>query len=204
MPFDQGRNKVWLEVTEFLQRFINKDSTVLDLGAGYCHFINNIQAKSKYVLDIDGEILNKYANQDVNIISSDIMDFEKYTKEKFHVIFASNIFEHISINVLHQLIPKLKESLYEEGLLIILQPNYRYAYKEYFDDYDHVTILDHVSLQRLLKVHNFNIEKVYKKFLPYSMDSNLPTFRWLVWLYLRLPFKIMGKQMLVVASKASN
>ena len=80
------------------------------------------------------------------------------------------------------------------------QPNYRYAYREYFDDYTHVTPLDHMSLTQLLTVSDFQVTHVEPKFLPYSMKSRLPTAGWLVSLYLHLPLRLSAKQMLCVAT----
>ena len=46
----------------------------------------------------------------------------------------------------------------------------------------------------------FEVSELKPKFLPYSMNSSrLPVFKFLVWLYLRLPVKPSGKQMLCVA-----
>ena len=81
----------------------------------------------------------------------------------------------------------------------MLQPNYRYAYREYFDDYTHVAIYSHVSLADLLAAHGWEVVDVRPRFLPLSVKSRLPTWSLLVWAYLRSPFKPLGKQMLIVA-----
>ena len=49
--FNKNRDKVWKEIARYLQRYIKKESVILDLGAGYCTFINNINAKEKHALD---------------------------------------------------------------------------------------------------------------------------------------------------------
>ena len=36
LSFDSGRDKVWIEVARFLQKYVPKDAVVLDIGAGYC------------------------------------------------------------------------------------------------------------------------------------------------------------------------
>ena len=200
MPYDPRREKVWKEITSYLKKYISKNDIVLELGAGYCHFINNVKAKDKYALDLDKEVLKQYAATGVHTISGDVLNIKKLINRKFDIIFASNLLEHISINELHSLFPIIKEMLTDKGRFIILQPNYRYSFKEYFDDFDHITVFDHISLQRLLLIHGFKITKVFKKFLPYSMDSKLPTLKWLVYLYLRIPIKLFAKQMLIIAT----
>ena len=60
--------------------------------------------------------------------------------------FASNLFEHLSQEDFARVLSALREKLTSAGDLVILQPNYRYAYREYFDDYTHRTIYSHISL----------------------------------------------------------
>ena len=82
---------------------------------------------------------------------------------------------------------------------LLLQPNFRYCVREYFDDYTHRTIFTHVSLADRLRAHGFDVERVEARFLPLSFKSRLPAWPWLVDLYLRLPWRPLAKQMLVVA-----
>jgi hypothetical protein len=44
----------------------------------------------------------------------------------------------------------LRRKLSPGGTLNILQPNYRYAYREYFDDNTHVAVYSHISLADFL------------------------------------------------------
>jgi len=199
MPFNPQRNIVWTEITKYLQRFIDEDSTLLELGAGYCHFINNIRAKKKYAVDINKEILEKYSNKEVIKISCDILEFDNQIQDKFHVVMISNLLEHLSLEKINNLLPLIIQKLHKNGILILMQPNYKYSYREYFDDYGHITVFSHISLQRLLIANNYKIIKVFKKFLPYSVNSKLPINKWLIYLYLRLPIKLFAKQMLIIA-----
>jgi hypothetical protein len=47
------------------------------------------------------------------------------------------------------------------------------------------------------------IAEVVARFLPFTSKSRLPTAPWLVWLYLhvRLSWRLLGGQMLIVARK---
>src|SRR5688572_17802545 len=59
-PSDR-RDAVWHEIVTHLQRkFFSRDATVLDLAAGYCSFINNVDARERHALDISGSA-EKYA-----------------------------------------------------------------------------------------------------------------------------------------------
>jgi hypothetical protein len=83
--------------------------------------------------------------------------------------------------------------------LCLIQPNYRYSYKEYFDDYTHVTVFSHVSLQDFLTANDFRILDCRPRFLPLTIKSRLPVHPLLIRAYLASPLKPQGKQMLVLA-----
>jgi hypothetical protein len=114
-------------------------------------------------------------------------------------VFASNLFEHLTqadfAEVLAQLRPKLRRG----ATLNILQPNYRRAYKEYFDDYTHVTVYSDASLCDFLEAHGWRVTQCIPGFLPFSLKSGLPVQPWLIRLYLSLPWKPLAKQMFVRA-----
>ena len=83
-----------------------------------------------------------------------------------------------------------------------MQPNFRYAWRAYFDDYTHRSVFTDVSLPALLRAQGFSIDLVQPRFMPYSMrGSRLPITPWLVRPYLRSPLKPMAGQMLIVATK---
>ena len=93
----------------------------------------------------------------------------------------------------------MREKLSANGTLTILQPNYAYAYREYFDDYTHISVWSHVSLADFLEANGFEVVEQYPKFLPLTIKSRLPVSPFLIRAYLQSPIKPMGKQMLFVA-----
>jgi hypothetical protein len=76
--------------------------------------------------------------------------------------------------------------------LSVIQPNFRYAYREYFDDYTHVAIFTHVSLCDVFRASGFDIIDVKPRFLPLSIKSGLPVRESLIRAYLASPIKPMG------------
>jgi SAM-dependent methyltransferase len=89
------------------------------------------------------------------------------------------------------------------GRLLILQPNIRYAYREYWDFLDHHVALSHVSMVEALALSGFTATEVRPRFLPFTTKSALPQWPILVRLYLRLPPAqwLLGKQMFIAAEK---
>jgi SAM-dependent methyltransferase len=197
--FQNGRKKVWKAITEHLQKHVDKDGVIIELGPGYCDFINQIVAKRKIAIDID-PIVKNYCNADVEFYNLNVSELN-FPSDSVDVVFASNVLEHLDNSQLEILSTKLLEILKPGGKLILIQPNYYYAYREYWDDYTHIKAFSHRSLSDFLKSKNFKIEKVKKRFLPFSFYSILPKTYILTKFYLSLPYQPFAKQMLVIVSK---
>lgn len=195
-----GRDRAWVPICRHLQRFVGVHAKVLDLGAGYCSFINNIDAREKHALDAFAGF-TQYANADVRAHVGVCSDLSRFSDATFTVVFASNLLEHLTRAELSTTIDEVRRVLQSAGRLILIQPNYRYCFREYFDDYTHTLVFSHVSLADLLSSCGFVIERVDARFLPLTFKSRLPPWPWLVRLYLALPYRPMGKQMLVVARR---
>lgn len=192
--FDRDKSGEWRVLCRFLQRYIPKDSVVLDIGAGSCEFINNIKAKKKYAVDIN--ITNPCKNVKTFGSTAPIPN------KSIDVVFMSNFLEHLKSK--EEVVDMLKESkrvLKKNGSIIILGPNIRYAYKEYWDFIDHNIPLSDKSVAESLTALGLTIKQIIPKFLPYTTKSNLPKADWIVRLYLVMPFlwKIFGKQFLIIA-----
>ena len=83
-------------------------------------------------------------------------------------------------------------------------PNIRYAYREYWNYFDHQIALSDLAVVEGLQQTGFRMQRVIPRFLPFTMQHSLPTNDTLVRLYLKLPlvWRVFGKQFLVVASKS--
>jgi ubiquinone/menaquinone biosynthesis C-methylase UbiE len=171
---------------------------VLDLGAGYGDFINNVQARRRIAVDAwDG--MRKHLAPGVEAIVGPVQQLDAIDDGAIDYAFASNLFEHITQADLATVLAALKRKLSARGQLTILQPNYRYAFREYFDDYTHISVYSHVSLADFLRANGWEVLDVRPRFLPLTVKSRLPTWPILVGAYLNSPVKPMGKQMLLVA-----
>lgn len=195
--FDPGRDRIWEVIARFLQKEIGEDSHVLDLGAGYCNFINNIQAKKKHALDILD--ISNYADEDVIVHIQSCTDMSNLPA--FDAVFASNLLEHLSREEIDKTLAETKRILKKKGKLIIIQPNFKCAYKVYFDDYTHQLVFTDVSMRDLLESKGFIVEKLIPRFLPFSMKSWAPKHPIFLKIYLHLPVKPFAGQMLVIARR---
>jgi SAM-dependent methyltransferase len=196
---DVRRGTVWKALWRYyFHRHIAPDSCVLDLGSGYGDFINNVVARKRIAVDQWPGLAN-YVEPGVETVIAPVTDLRAIADATVDYAFASNLFEHLPQDVFVATLEQLRRKLRAGGTLTILQPNYRYAYREYFDDYTHVAVYSHVSLPDLLRAHGWDVLDVWPRFLPLTVKSRLPVWPALIGAYLASPFKPMGKQMLVVA-----
>jgi len=114
-------------------------------------------------------------------------------------VFASNLFEHLNQADFATTLGEIKRTLNPRGTLNILQPNYRLAFKEYFDDYTHVSVYSDISLCDFLSANGFQILERRPGFLPLTVKSRWPVSPVLIKLYLTSPVKPFAKQMFIRA-----
>lgn len=199
-----ARNKLWKVLcNEFLQKYIHKKDTVLDVAAGYCNFINNISCKKKIAVDINPEI-KVYANKDVEAIKCSATKMPKRLNGKVDVVFVGCFLEHLpSKEDVFKLFTEVKRVLKKGGTFMILNPNIRLSTSDYWDYFDHLTAVSDRSVTEGLMLAGFKIEKVIPGLIPNTIKDSLPKSPLLVKIYLHLPFlfPIFGRQMFIVAKK---
>jgi SAM-dependent methyltransferase len=195
-----ARDRVWRAICRYLERFIPPDAAVLDLGAGYCSFINHVRAADKHALDVYPGFVH-YAGPDVATHVGPCWALESFVSERFDAVFASNLLEHLTRRQVRATLREVRRVLKPAGRLLIVQPNFRYCARQYFDDYTHRLVFTHVSLADLVAAEGFRVERVEPRFLPLTFKSRWPAHPWLVALYLRSRYRPFGKQMLVIASR---
>lgn len=202
--FDRRRETLWHSLIEFyFQRWIREDDCVLELGAGYGHFINNVNARRRIAMDLWPEFPT-YLRSGVESHVGSVTDLSFLENGSVDFAFASNLFEHITQNDLANVLRQIRPKLSDRGLLCVLQPNYRYAYREYFDDYTHITVYSHVTLCDFLRTCGYQIVECQPRFMPLTVKSRAIVSPLLIWLYLNSPLKPQGKQMLVIARPSAT
>ena len=198
--YDPRREVLWKTLCEvYFQRLIQLDGCVLELGTGYGHFINNIRCSRRIAID-SWEGAARFLASGVEAHIGNITDLGFVADHSVDFVFASNLFEHLTQNDFTTVLDQLREKLKPDGTLNILQPNYRFAYREYFDDYSHISVYSDRSLSNLLESRGFHAFECIPRFLPLTLKSKFPVLPFLIRLYLFLPFKPMGKQMFIRAA----
>jgi methyltransferase family protein len=198
---DVNREVLWATLCgSYFQRLIEPQFHVLELGAGYANFINNIRCGTRTAVDVWSE-LPRHVQHGVTAHVGPATELGFLADGSVDFVFASNLFEHLTQAEFADVLAQLGKKVRGGATLNILQPNYRRAYKEYFDDYTHVTVYSDVSLCDFLEAHGWRVIECVPGFLPFSLKSRLPVWPWLIRLYLRLPWKPLARQMFVRAQR---
>lgn len=200
-PEHGAREDLWAVLVEdFFQRWIPADSTVVEIAAGHCEFINSVRAGRKIAVDLNPDVTT-YAAADVEAYVTTSVDLSPIDDASVDVIFVSNFFEHISRPEILETIREARRIVRDDGRILVLQPNIRFCQRDYWMFFDHVTALDDRSLAEALALGGFEVEECIVRFLPYTTKGRLPSTANLVRLYLRMPWawRILGQQSFVVA-----
>jgi len=196
------RNALWgILCRNFFQRYVDTDAVLLDLGCGWGEFSNNVLARKKYAMDMNPDAAVRL-NSDVELLLQDCSQPWPLADASLDVVFTSNFLEHLPQKSHVELtVAEVKRCLKPGGLLIALGPNVRLLPGAYWDFWDHHVHISDRSLVELLTLNGFHIAEQHAAFLPYTMSDGKQPNLLLVKLYLRLRifWRLLGKQFLVVA-----
>lgn len=203
----QMKSGIWETLCrQFFQKYIKNTDVVADVGAGYCEFINNIQAGKKYALDLNPDVA-EYASQDVEVLNKPIDELDRVLgKGSIDVFFMSNFLEHLdSKQQIMDVVDSLKKLLKSKGRIMILQPNIKFVKRgRYWDFFDHKIPITDQALTELAGILDLAVIENIPKFLPYTTKNAMPKNKKIIWLYLKLmPMSnyFFGEQSFLVLQK---
>jgi SAM-dependent methyltransferase len=204
----QWRRDLWqVLVDEYFSRFIPADAAVVDFGCGAGEFINAVKARRRVAVDLRDSV-TEHLVPGVEFERSADGWPARVGEGSADVVFCSNLLEHLpDRRTLLAVFEDFRRVLGPRGRLLVLGPNLRYTGAAYWDFFDHVLPLTHLSLAEALQVAGFEVEELVPRFLPYTAVGKrsltpLSLVRW----YLRLPvlWKLLGAQFFAVARPAAE
>ncbi len=198
---DARRAEMWAHLNKYLSAYVPANAAVLELGAGYCYFINAVQARRRVAVDLSETVARAAAPGVEAIVGDALQALRAMPAAQFDFVFASNFLEHFEWPVLDAMAAELRRVLKPGGRLALVQPNFRLQPGKYFDDYTHRAIFTDVSLADWLAASGFRVTTMVPRFLPLTVKSRLGGLSFLMPLYLRLPWRPLAGQMFVVAER---
>jgi SAM-dependent methyltransferase len=199
------RADIWrVLIADFFYRFVRPADVVLDLGCGFGEFINHVSCRKKFAMDLNPDSGAALA-PNVTFLQQNCSDVWQLSDASLDIVFTSNFLEHLpNKNALSQTLEQARRCLIPGGRFIAMGPNIRRLHGAYWDFWDHHIALSDLSLQEVLRLHNFQIEKAWESFMPYTLVDSPRYPLFLLRLYLRIPlsWRYFGRQFLVVARKS--
>src|SRR3954470_15473129 len=92
---ETARSDLWAVLcSDFFQRWVPESSTVLDVAAGHCEFINSIRAARRLAVDLNPDVVLRAAPEVEAVVarSDELTHIEDGSVDR---VFVSNFFEHI-------------------------------------------------------------------------------------------------------------
>ena len=187
---------------DFFQQYVPRTGTVLEVGAGYCEFINSVVAERRIALDINPDT-SRYAAQGVNVVQGSSTQMKMVSDDSVDLVFASNFFEHLIRDDILATFREVYRVLKPGGKFMVLQPNIRFCGSNYWMFFDHITPIDDRAFVEALEINGFRPLRVIERFLPYTTQSRLPRALSLIRIYLRFPFawRFFGGQSFILSLK---
>jgi SAM-dependent methyltransferase len=205
-PGDRAaKERLWkVLIDAFLQRRVPPDAVVVDIGGGYGEFATHVRARRRIIVDLNPDA-GDAAAAGVEVFRADVTQLERLTElaGAADVVFISNLLEHLaSPEAVVQTLDGCAKLLRRGGTLMIIQPNFRFAFREYYDFIDHRVPLTDRSLRELVQLAGFRIDELIAQFLPYSTKGR-PSSPALLRMYLAFPlaWRVFGAQTFVRATR---
>ena len=199
-----AKRAIWKVLCDdFFSAHVKPQDVVVDIGAGYCEFINQINAARRIAVDLNPRI-DEFVAPGVEVLRENCTELPSIADASVDVVFMSNFLEHLpSKQVVLDTLATARRVLRPGGHVMILQPNVRLLPGKYWDFFDHHTPLTEKSLVEAVTMLDMEPTRVIARFLPYTTKSILPQSPWLVRAYLRFPLAwwLLGKQSLIVARR---
>src|SRR6516165_1688582 len=117
------RDRVWKVLCRsFFDKRMVRDGSVLDLACGYGEFINNIDVKTKFAVDLNPDSATRLSN-DVHFTCAAADHLSFLDNQLVDRVFTSNFLEHLpDKETCNQVLREVRRVLKPAGHFIVMGP----------------------------------------------------------------------------------
>ena len=156
--------RTWDDIAPFVYRLMGAPQRVLDPAAGRGEFVNALPGIERWIVDTVDHVEDR--DPDIKAVISDIFDAD-LPQDYFDGIFISNFLEHLeSHEQIARFLSMMLEASTPDGQIVVMGPNFRFCYREYFDCADHTLALTHTTVAEHLYAAGFQVTQIRPQFLP--------------------------------------
>lgn len=155
-------NAFRLTLTEL--KGLPRDCKILELGfgiGGFTQLCKDLGFTNYLGIDLSSQEVDICSKDfpDYKFICDDVVEYLEKTKEKYDLIFMSQVFEHLTIEEGMRFLKLIPKRLNKEGIFINAMPNangYFNTPSNRYNDITHKIIYNAQSFSQLLRVLNIN------------------------------------------------
>lgn len=177
-----------LKSTVYSKRFRNvlpgdKKAAILDVacGAGYfLYFLKKEGYTNLKGIDISAEQLEMTRKMGIDGEKADLFEFLSNQQEKFDLIVAFDIIEHLTKDEVMKFLDSIHGALKPGGTVLVGTVNAASptAVRTVFGDFTHETAFTPVSLAQVMRVCDFEVQVFAEKPVPHDLRSAFRSFLW--------------------------
>lgn len=165
------RDRQFVNKTNIIKSYFNKNISVLDIGCGTGDFLNYCNSFGWKTIGVEPDSDARQQAAEKGIAVHEV-DYLNTLQEQFDVISMWHVLEHV--HNLPERLEQLKRLVHDDGIIIIAVPNPNSPdakyYKEYWAAYDvprHLSHFTKESITHLFKKYDLNLVNV----LPMKYDA---------------------------------
>jgi len=148
-PYSKERSNYAEKYAEYIYKsFFKKTGKLLDIGCGRGYYIDAFNKLGFETGGCDVEVVREDVIQ-VNLEKSKL----PYEDNTFDFVFSKSVIEHIKNT--DNYLSEIKRVLKPDGMLFLMTPNWKTAYKIFYDSFTHYRPFTKRSLKGILLYHDF-------------------------------------------------
>lgn len=161
----------------------DKQAAILDVACGTGFFLYFLK-KDGYTnikgIDISAEQLEISRKMGIEVEKADLFEFLAGQPEKFDMIVAFDIIEHLTKDEVMKFLDSIHGALKRGGTVLVGTVNAAspMAARTVFGDFTHETVFTPESLAQVMRVCDFDVKVFAEKPVPHDFKSAVRAFLW--------------------------